>query len=66
MYLLSLLPTPIENSMVDTTIVHWNTESPRKYVANVDKMYSATIPERPVANNASFSMGDLNFNNVLD
>ena len=47
--LLKRLPNPIEKSMSDRIIVHWNTESPKKYDAMVARMYSATIPESPVA-----------------
>jgi hypothetical protein len=30
-------------------------ESPKKYVARVDKIYSATTPEKPVAKIVAFS-----------
>ncbi len=54
--LLILLPKPMENIIMETIIVHWKTESPRKYVARVESMYSATIPERPVAKMAIFKI----------
>lgn len=57
--LLNRLPKPIENNMIDTIIVNCKTESPKKYVAKVDKVYSATIPAKPVANKASFKIPDL-------
>jgi len=45
----------MEKSITETIMVHWNTESPKKYVASVDKVYSETIPDKPVANNATLS-----------
>jgi hypothetical protein len=45
--------------MVDKIIVHWNTESPKKYVARVERMYSATIPDKPVAKRESLRIPDL-------
>jgi hypothetical protein len=55
-YLDIRLPTPIENNITDTIMVHCTTESPRKYVARVASMYSVTMPEKPVAKRASFKM----------
>ena len=41
-------------------------ESPKKYVAKVDSIYSATTPEKPVAKIAIFSNVDLCTNGKYD